>query len=74
MLLTAIFIFIGIGGWTIICIAIGFRAGRMTIDRPMEPVKIPFTKKRDERVIEEDPYHEPMHGTPQQRIATIPGE
>lgn len=61
---------IGFCIWSVICVYLGFRAGRMTIDKPMAPI----TQKKEAPAIEEDPYHEAMYGKPQPRIQTIPGE
>jgi hypothetical protein len=64
-------------GWVVLWLLfmgaayLGFRAGRMTIDRPMAPI---LPGKQPPVMIDEDPYYEPMHGKPQPRIPTMPGE
>ena len=56
--------------WTAICIWIGFWMGRQVAEKPLPPV---FEKKSEPPMIEEDPYWEPMHGKPQNRIPTVDG-
>jgi len=48
----------------------GFRMGRQVAEKPLLPI---ITKKFEPPMIEEDPYWEPMHGRPQNRIPTVDG-
>lgn len=58
--------------WTLICLYIGFRFGRLTADRPMAPFS-GILKGREQNVnIEEDPYDIPMYGKPKPAIPTMP--
>lgn len=50
--------------WSVGCVGIGFRMGRKTAGQAVAPL----VKPKNEPQIQEDPYHEPMHGTPQKRI------
>jgi hypothetical protein len=52
--------------WTVICLLIGFRMGRRSIDKPLPP----FIEKKQARIIDEDPFWEPMNGTPQPSYPT----
>lgn len=61
--ISALFVFL-------LLIYAGFRMGRQVAEKPLPPI---FEKKSEPLMIEEDPYYEPMHGKPQNRIPTVDG-
>lgn len=54
----------------LLLIGVGFWMGRQVAEKPMASI---ITKKDEPPMIEEDPYYEPMHGKPQNRIPTVDG-
>lgn len=57
---------VGLSIWTLVCVYLGFRMGRQSIDKPLAPIKV----RREEPLLEEDPYYVAMNGKPQPRIQT----
>ena len=55
------------GAWTICCLHVGFRMGRQSIDKPLAPI----IKPKQIATVEEDPWWEPMHGSPRESVPTI---
>jgi hypothetical protein len=54
----------------LLLIGVGFWMGRQVAEKPLPSI---ITKKSDPPMIEEDPWFEPMHGKPQNRIPTVDG-
>ena len=54
-----------VGPWAIICLYIGFRMGRQSIDKPLPPIS--KRKVTPGSLVDEDPFFEAMHGRDQNR-------